>query len=238
MLLTYNEEDCRALLLLTNELTKIAETADSKLSNIDFADRPKHACTEVAGEIYKRFDAILKFASADYPKTKISLRTRPGESEPTVKKRGAPKGHQAYQRIVPARAGRVVQVRPKRVCPKHKGQVLARSGEAQKTVIDLVSSKSGCRKTVTRYVGPKGYCERCRVHYNPPSIGLSHQLFGRGYQAWAIHQRIVLRLPYRVITQCMEDLFGARTTEASIVNFMRHFASDYAATERRLVLRL
>jgi predicted RecB family nuclease len=239
MLLTYNEEDCRALLLLTNELTKIAETADSKLGNIDFADRPKHQCTEVAGEIHDRFDAILKFASADYPKRKISLRTTPGESKPTVKKSGAPKGHQAYQRIVPDRAGRVVRVRPKRVCPKHKNQPLLKSDvEAQKTVIDLVFSRSGCRKTVTRYVGPKAYCKRCKVHYNPPSIGLSYQLFGRGYQAWAIHQRIVLRLPYRVITQCMEDLFGERTTETSIVNFMKQFAIEYAATEKKLVRQI
>lgn len=236
MLLSYNEEDCRALQLLTNELSKIAATADSKLSNVDFADRPKQQCTEVAGEIHKRFDAILKFASADYPKRKISIRATHGEAEPAVKKHGAPKGHQAYQRIVPGRAGRIVRVRPRRVCPKHKNQVLAKNGdEAQKTVIDLVFSRSGCRKTVTRYVGPKAYCQRCGRSYNPPSIGLSYQLFGRGYQAWSIHQRIVLRLPYRVITQCMEDLFGERTTEASIINFMRRFASEYAVSERKLM---
>jgi hypothetical protein len=45
----------------------------------------------------------------------------------------------------------------------------------------------------------------------------------------------VLRLPYRVITQCMEDLFGERTSEANIVNFMRRFASEYAVSERRLM---
>jgi predicted RecB family nuclease len=238
MLLTYNEEDCRALILLTNELTKVAETADSNLSNIDFADRPKQACTEVAEEIHNRFDAILKFASADYPKRKLSLRKIPGESEPKEKKRGPPKGHQAYQRIIPVRAGRVIRVQPKRLCPKHKGQVLVKGGEAQKTVIDLVFGKSGCRKTVTRYVGPKAYCERCKVHYAPPSIGSSHQLFGRGFQAWTIHQRIVLRLPYRVITQCMEDLFGERTAEGTIISFMSHFADDHAATERRLVRQI
>lgn len=239
MLVSYNEEDCRALLLLTDELTKIVETAGSNLNNIDFADRPKQQCTEEAGEIHRRLDAILRFAHADYPKKKITLRQASGEGAPAIKKRGAPKGHQGYQRVVPLRVGRIIHVRPKRICPRHKGEVLAKTNrQAQKTVIDLVFSKTGCKKTITRYVGPKAFCPRCKIHYNPPSIGRSYQLFGRGFHAWAIHQRIVLRLPYRVITQCMEDLFGERTTEASIVNFMKHFAEEYAVTERRIVRRI
>jgi predicted RecB family nuclease len=39
ILLNYNEEDCKALYLLTKELLQIAEAADSKW-NVDFADKP------------------------------------------------------------------------------------------------------------------------------------------------------------------------------------------------------
>jgi predicted RecB family nuclease len=236
LLIAYNEEDCRALLLLTDELTKIVQTADSNLNNIDFADRPKQQCTEEAGEIHRRLDAILRFAHADYPKKRIALRETPGEGSRAVRKRGARKGHRAYQRIAPVKVGRTIRVRPKRICPRHKGEVLTKTDrQAQKILIDLVFSKAGCKKTVTRYLGPKAFCQRCRLYYNPPAISRSYQLFGKGFQAWAIHQRIVLRLPYRVITQCTEDLFGEKTTEASIVNFMKRFAEEYAVTERRLV---
>jgi hypothetical protein len=236
LLIAYNEEDCRALLLLTDELTKIGQTAGSILNNIDFADRPKQQCTEEAGEIHRSLEAILKSAGADYPKRKISLRETSGGGSVTPKKRGPPKGHQAYRRIIPLKVGRVIRVRPKQKCPKHKGVLLVKTNrQVQKALIDLVFSKTGCRKTVTRYVGQKAFCRRCDHYYNPPSIGRSNQLFGRGLQAWAIHQRIVLRLPYRVITQCMEDLFGETMTGASIVNFMKHFAEEYVATEHRIV---
>jgi predicted RecB family nuclease len=236
LLIAYNEEDCRALLLLTDELTKIVQSADSTLNNIDFADRPKPQCTEAGGDIHRRLDAILKFAHADHPKNRIALREAAAEGAGTVKTRGAPKGHQAYQRIVPVKVGRTIRVRPKRICPRHKGKVLVKTDhQAQKTLIDLVFSKTGCKKTVTRYVGPKAFCQRCGLYYNPPAINRNYQLFGRGFQAWAIHQRIVLRLPYRVITQCTEDLFGEKTTAASVVNFMKRFAEEYAATERRIM---
>src|SRR5947209_19895630 len=73
LLLTYNKEDCLALYLLTNELTKIGSTADSQ-PNIDFADHPKQLSTFIGEQIHSRFEAILKFAHADYSAKKISLR--------------------------------------------------------------------------------------------------------------------------------------------------------------------
>src|SRR3954466_4431951 len=45
------------------------------------------------------------------------------------------------------------------------------------------------------------------------------QTFGHGFRAWAVYQRIILRLPYRMITQTMEDLFHETASEASIINF-------------------
>src|SRR5882724_4797335 len=44
MLVTYNEEDCQALRLLTDELSRIQATAESQV-HIDFADRPKQHAT-------------------------------------------------------------------------------------------------------------------------------------------------------------------------------------------------
>jgi hypothetical protein len=76
------------------------------------------------------------------------------------------------------------------------------------TVVNLVFTRSGCRKTITRYVGMKSHCPECRHYYNPTSIGWHRCTFGHGLQAWTIYQRVVLRLPYRIITQVTEHLFG------------------------------
>ena len=239
ILVTYNEEDCRALQLLTEQLSQIRETADSQM-NIDFADRPKQNTTGRGSEIHSEFEQILRNAHADYNRNRISIRQKRSKESAENKKRGASKGHQAYNRIVPSRAGKVIQVPMRRECPKHKGEPLQKSEEmAERTLIDLHFTKSGCRKTITKYVGTKGYCQRCCVYYTPHGIQkLSRQLFGHAFQAWTIYQRIILRLPYRVIAQVMEDLFGERASEGTILNFMRHFAEYYAPTEKIQVQRI
>jgi predicted RecB family nuclease len=238
-LVTYNEEDCRALQLLTEQLSQIRETADSQM-NIDFADRPKQNATERGSEIHSEFEKILRNAHADYYRNRISIQPKRSKENAENKKRGASKGHQAYIRIVPSRARKVIRVPMRRKCPKHKGESLQRSEEmAEKTVIDLHFTKNGCRKTITKYVGTKGYCQSCCKYYNPHGIEkLDRQLFGHDFQAWAIYQRMILRLPYRVITQEMEDLFGERTSEGTILNFMRHFAMYYAPTKKIQVHRI
>ena len=104
------------------------------------------------------------------------------------------------------------------------------------TIIDLAFLRSGVRKTITKYIGRGGYCHLCRCHYRPPKIvRLSTQLFGYNFQAWAIYQRIVLRLPYRAISQVSEELFGKRISDGSIGTFILRFSRYYVGTERLLL---
>jgi predicted RecB family nuclease len=60
-LLTYNKEDCQALILLTDEISKIKYSADT-LSDVDFANRPKFKATEVGNQIHNQFETILRFS--------------------------------------------------------------------------------------------------------------------------------------------------------------------------------
>jgi len=237
MLVKYNEEDCQALQLLVENLTKLREDADSQ-NNIDFADQPKQSETEIGHEIHSEFEQIIRSAYADYDKKKISIRSENKADVAGKKKRGAPKGHQAYNRIVPSRAGKIVIVPMEEKCPIHKETLHKSKKIVEKTIIDLHFTKGGCRKTNTNYLSTKGYCQRCGKYYIPPIFKLGYQLFGHSFQAWTIYQRIILRLPYRIITQVMEDLFGERASEGTILNFMRYFAEYYAATEKNLVKRI
>jgi hypothetical protein len=129
MLIKYNEEDCWALQLLTNQLSKIKDAVDSDL-NIDFADRPKQNSTEIGGEIHGEFEQILRSAHADYTQKRILIRPKKSNEPPEKKKLGALKGHQGYCRIAPSRAGKVIRVSMRRKCPVHKGELLQKSDES------------------------------------------------------------------------------------------------------------
>jgi len=238
-LLTYNAEDCQALLTLARYLTTLQASVETHL-HVDFADRPQRQTTERGEDMHRTFDAILKSAHAHYASRRIHLRSVPETDSREPKKRGAKKGHQAYQRRLPTRAGTVIRVPPRRTCPKHPGTPLQLSeAPVEKPIIDLHFTTSGCRKTVTMYVGKQGSCSQCEKYYDPRGINqFEGQVFGHALQAWVIYQRLVLRLPYRVIVQAMEDLFGERASIGTLIKFIKRFAQYYAPTERLLRQRL
>jgi len=139
--------------------------------------------------------------------------------------------------MVPSTANQVHRVKPRRKCPKGHGTLLLdESHLAERTITDLVFSRNGCRKTVTRYEGKKGFCKKCYRYYDPPAIArLGQQVFGHAFQVWAVYQRIVLRLPYRIIVQVTEHLFGVGMSVATAINFLRYLADYYAPTEASLL---
>lgn len=239
MLVTYNREDCEALCLLAEELSKIIKSADAHV-NIDFADRPKQHSTELGSEIHDKFQSILRYAHADYDKNRVSIRPQQSTTGTEGKKRSGVKGHKGSTRIAPSKAETVIRVMPKRICPKHKGEPLEKTGKiAEKSIINLRFTKTGCRKTVAKYVGTQGYCRKCLRHYPPLKIkDLGSQHFGHAFQAWVIYQRIVLRLPYRIILQEIDDLFNERMSEGTLINFIGYFAEYYGATEKFLMRRI
>jgi hypothetical protein len=53
-----------------------------------------------------------------------------------------------------------------------------------------------------------------------------------------VYQRVVLRLPYRVILTVMEDLFGERTSADSVGRFMSEFAGLYRSCDQLSLERM
>jgi hypothetical protein len=236
-LLQYNRQDCEAVSLLLARLVQIKETATSE-PTVEFAHRPKQIATEAGREVHQQFERILRNACEDGPRRSIRIRAGDTEAEAEPKKkRGAQKGHQTYRRIVPSKVRRTVRVPAKRRCPKGHGALLIDDQRgAERTVIDLAFTRSGCRKTITRYTGKKGYCSKCNRHYEPPALRrLGNQPFGHAFQAWTVYERVILRLPYRIIAQVTEHLFGVGMSHSTPVNFLKSMAGYYAPTEQALL---
>jgi predicted RecB family nuclease len=236
-LLRYNREDCEAVRLLVDRLDQIRRDATSDPA-IEIASQPKRHATETGNTIHAQFERILKSAQEGARVRGIRIRAKGVEEgdAPTRQKRR--KGHPAFHRIVP-KAGRTVLVEPRQRCPKHNVELAPRPKRpAEMTVVDLVFTKSGCRKKVTKYVGVKSHCPKCRGYYNPPSIGWHPHAFGHGLQAWTIYQRVVLRLPYRIIIQVTEHLFGVGLSKGTVVSFLQYLSEYYAPTEAAILQAL
>jgi predicted RecB family nuclease len=229
-LLIYNEEDCKALRALADELTRLRDTADSQ-PTVDFIARSKRHATATGEEVHRQFGAILRSAHAGYEHAKISLEQ--ARELPTEKRHpGGQPGHQGHRRVV-RKPSRVVQMPPRQMCP-HCGDCALEPTQraAAKTTLDLAFMNSGCRKVVTKYVGPYARCHQCGHLYPPQDMNtFGSPIFGPGLKAWVVYQRLVLRLPYRAIAQVLDDQFGERISEGSLVEFLQDLALAYGDTE-------
>jgi hypothetical protein len=78
-LITYNHEDCEALWLLAEELSKIVTSADEHM-HIDYVDKPKQQATKLGKEIHDEFTEILRYAHSDYDKKRVNIRSQQSTS--------------------------------------------------------------------------------------------------------------------------------------------------------------
>jgi predicted RecB family nuclease len=238
-LTSYNLSDCHALKLLVNELRRLATSADS-CDDVDFADRPKQISTERGATIHRTLEGILRSAHANYRQSRIKIRHNDKQKDidgrTVVPRRGF------YVRPVPTNVGKIIRVRRQLKCPRrpHAGESLEATDRLfEHTIIDLAFTKSGCRKTVTKFVGKIAVCPCCHREYIPPAISrFKMSVFGHGLKAWSTYQRIVLRLPYRAISATIEDLFGEQITAATIMKFVGDLSDHYVSTEKQLLARI
>ena len=243
-LLTYNREDCAALKVLMDALSKIQVSADL-LSEVDFADKRKQPSTALSQEIHSQFGTILKFAHFDYEKKKISfhqeMTKETSEQEKKEKKRYAAQKSSQKIKNIKQKVRRIVQVERGEACPQCARTPLLQTEETVKrTIIDLVSTKNGIKKTLTQYVGFQGYCTRCHRLYSPPDIAIygSTQLYGHRFKAWIVYQRIALRMTYKSIIDSLEEYFNEKVSIGSIPGYIQDLGQYYAETENAVIQHL
>lgn len=226
ILLTYNKEDCNALYLLLTKLLSISETASSNL-NIDFADQPKKHATTISNQIHDNFEQVLQYAHADYDKNKISSKLNKNEISKKNKKR--------YKRKVP-KENKCIRVPVKRKCVYCSVSLIVTEQVKEHVVTDLVFTKNGFRKTIIKYIGKRSVCPKCHRSYIPKIISdFQQRCFGHTFIAWTIYQRIILRLPFRIILQTMSVFFNTGMSETTLINWMKYFAKYYDSTEKIII---
>lgn len=239
LLLTYNQEDCHALQLLTRELQDLTDAAASR-SDVDFADRPKQNSSAIGDTLHRTFDGILTSGHAVYQGKRIRLRSKKRRKGVAKENRRYRSKHPIDERGIPKKATNVIRVPRRRKCPEHPNRVLQPTDEmAEHFLIDLVFTQKGCRKIIVMYTGKRAYCPLCDFAYLPPGVRrLRFRIFGHGFQSWAVYQRVVLRLPYGAISRSLQELLSEHVNESSLHGFIQQFAEKYGGTERLLLKRL
>jgi hypothetical protein len=238
-LLTYNQDDCSALKLLTDHLSKIKDTANT-WSDVDFISTPKRDETDSGKQIHDYFETILKSAHANYDQKKIKFRHEVGKDEKVVDKpkSGHKLGYQGQRKVKP-KATKTIQISSEgQVCPKDGTQLQPRKQKSKRLVskrlvIDLVLTRGGVKKTITEYIGEHGYRRKCLKSHAPAEIRAygANQLYEHGFQAWIIYQRVALHMTYASILEVVAEQFKEDGFQNNIGQFIKNISQYYKSTE-------
>ena len=240
VLVTYNREDCQALKLLVDELTKIQCSADTTLT-VNYTHQHNRQISEAGQEVHSQFKEILKFAHFGYDEKKISFRRESAGGNKSDKvEMYRQRAKKQYQMLldVRRRARRIARICADEICPKCGYKPLKETTTiSRRYIIDLVETKAGLKKTIKQYVGIQGYCQRCQRSYAPEQIRQyqKNTMYGHGLGAWVVYQRVALRLPYESIIESLLEQFSEKISISQPLRFLNQYAAYYAETEKSII---
>ena len=237
-LFRYNQDDCRALKCILDELRNIGQVALSR-NDVEFSLSPKQVSTEEGHLIHTQLKQIIVSAHEDkYKFNRIKIRHAQDDSSGNKKK--TRRQEPIAARNIPKTGGKTIRVPRKRHCSRKNHAALIASDEVtEHAIIELFFTKSGCKKSIVRYVGKKANCPTCKTSHPPPMIQrMRNQIFGHQFQSWVVNQRIVLRLPFKAISMQVTDLFNEELGGATVDYFIKRFAIIYAPTEKILLKKI
>lgn len=234
-LITYNEEDCFYLKKLKDIIHDIS--CDSDRLDFRTPTEQRQRLNRKKNQIFIEFTGIIQSAHGAYEQLKISKKKKAKVNVSSNKIND----NRGRKRTIPkSKIDKIVVVPRGRVCPNHKRPLVASNQIAEKIIIDIVSTQKGVKRLITKYIGKKGRCPNCSDRYVPPSIRRMGRgtLYGHGLKAWVSYQRLAMMLPYRKISQLMEDSFNLWINNGTLNAIFQSFSANYSKSEKLLIDRL
>jgi hypothetical protein len=203
-LVEYNQDDCKALMVVHEWLKKLAAGSEDNVQEVAAMKRHspyKYNSNPEYGEEYK---VISKAAYFDYQRSKIYWRN--GKAAPKDKKQPKHfgKGQPVWQ---PKKINEIIKIPPLKECP-HCGHQKLYFAARQRTFIqtDLKFTPRGIRQWVIEYHSGKGKCAKCRMKYND-SV-LRQMRYGDNLLAWAINLYVNYHISFKKISLLLHEQFG------------------------------
>jgi len=233
-LITYNADDCDALLLVVRSIRVICHgrSADTEISSL-----PVQQTSEIRPDQPYRFGPhtyaipelgrVTRCAYFDYQRERIYARTSPAVRTSLRTK------HRQDRRAQRLNAEIVISAPAQ--CPRCNGSSLAASGSSARVVYDIKLSVGGVRRRVLRYKTKRYRCKQCNHCFTPAEYqAISYTKFGHGLLAWVVYRNIGLLQSHGAIVEELRELFQYRHYESIVFWLKKRAANYYGGTYRSI----
>ena len=233
-LIRYNLDDCKATEAVDVAIQRIFGGGNSGTSNnsMDYVDVTslevpyQRTFGKFAGVI-PEFQKINEAAYWDYQRDRIFLRNKvtpsgEADSRPRTRRRRL------------RRPDKVLWVQGKlpKSCVKCKSKMIWKAGCQSQTVTDIVFSRRGLRRQITRYAIQRYRCGICRAEMGVPR---PKTYFGSTLRAFVIYLLIELRLSHKQISAHLKSTFDLSISHTAINDIKAFAANEYEPLYRSIL---
>lgn len=226
-LVTYNEEDCQALQLVTETLRDLSHTdsndakafskAVATVKSLETQSR-RYATLIKKDAVFPELVRINYCSYYSYQRARVEIRT-----DPTVRcsakreRRRTKKKHRANKRIV---LGRVL------TCPNCGNNPMLKHGKLRHRTYDLKINQSGIKRWIVETVASRYRCKRCGKAVSPEKYyATTRHKYGRTLMAWVVYKHVSHSQSYGSIVEELRDIFGYSISRGSMNLFKRDVVS-------------
>ena len=230
-LVKYNMEDCAAAQTVAKALLALAQSADTKGTDVVDVTTQKRDYPQLFGKIdfaLPEFEQINAAARWDHQREKIYVRSN---------KRLKRLRHQASKRTSSVGINRIVNCEEPRptCCDACGATTIYRFGRLSHVVYDLKLTANGIKRWVVRYSFPRYMCRRCKTTFHRQ---MYQGKYGNTICSYIVYQIIELQLAQNVVGKSMEQLFRIPASRGMINRLKAGTADRYEDTYQRILEKI
>lgn len=232
-LITYNKEDCFALLQVKEFIYSLIRQ-QNPLPNLQtvFVDQinPKPFFSFQNKDFaLPEIEFINKYSYFDYQKEKVYLRKKSSKKKIASKPLEGKSGSH-FDEIIKITANK---------CESCKSKSLENiNHKISKTISDLNFFKTGIKKWIIKYETSRYRCENCKNYFVAKEYLAIKRNFGHNLKCWTIFQYIANRESFRQIQFNLREYFGITIWNSSLHDYLIYVAEYYKDTYDLLLKKI
>lgn len=216
-LINYNKEDCEALIVVKDWVSKLSQNEQVYLvsslkktkSLFKFGD---------TGYIIPDLNEINQYAYFNYQRDKIYLKTNKFLNSKVLKK------HKVKSKQL--KPNKLISANKPDKCPFCDHKRLYKHENKSKPTIDLKFTSNGIKRWVVLYEKGRFRCASCFKVFTTTKLNINPK-YGRNLMIWSVNQNISYNISFRNIANILKEQFCINLSETKVVQFRAVIAQEY-----------
>jgi predicted RecB family nuclease len=224
-LITYNKEDCNALVKLKDALNDII--ANNKIDQIEVSKvrdlvSTRRAMFVVNSSFFPEIKYINKCAYFDYQKERVHARVKKRKANTQVIQ-------QNKKYFFNCKPTKTIAVETDRCESCHCKKITPIKSRHRK-VVDLVFTSTGVRRVIIQYLSSEYQCKKCNTSFVPSGYPPHRLRLGHKLIVWVIFQHFENSQSFRMIVKNFWELFHLYFSKTTFFACKGYFMKFYGTT--------